>query len=431
ADFNAVKLQSRKKENLIECADYCISFAAYMMDPREIKASHYQYELPDERIASWPLEKRSASKLLVWSQGQIKHSHFYNLGEELAAGDTLFLNHTKVIPARLLFHNRNGGAIEVFCLEPSGISIELGMASSGQCNWYCLVGGARKWRDDEALQISKSGTELSARIVGREEGRFQIQFTWLGVNSFSDVLTTFGNIPLPPYFKRDAVESDWERYQTVFARYEGSVAAPTASLHFDDELLQHLPQRGIAIRELSLHVGAGTFKPVTSETMKDHDMHAEPFSVPLATIESCMNVGRCIAVGTTAMRTLESLYWLGRKILLGKWEDDALVIGQWEPYDEADKPSKHEALSALIQWMKEQELHTLCASTSLMIAPGYRMRVCDGLITNFHQPGSTLILLVAAATGNQWRAIYDEALRNEYRFLSYGDSSLLWINSSE
>ena len=415
----------------MENVDYCISFAALMLDPREIKAANYQYDLPNDRIAAWPLEKRSESKLLIWNKGQIKHSHFYRLAEELVKGDTLFLNHTKVIPARLLFHNRNGGAIEVFCLEPVGVTIEQSMSSREHCTWYCLVGGARKWRDDEALHISKSGKELSARMVGREEGRFQIQFTWLGVNSFSDVLTTFGNIPLPPYFKRDAVESDWERYQTVFARYEGSVAAPTASLHFDDELLQLLPQRGIAIRELSLHVGAGTFKPVVSETMRDHDMHSEPFSVPIVTIESCLNQGRCIAVGTTAMRTLESLYWLGRKILLGRWRDDTLFVGQWEPYDHEHKPSKHEALSALISWMKEQERHTLTASTSLMIAPGYQMRVCDGLITNFHQPGSTLILLVAAATGDQWRSIYEEALKNDYRFLSYGDSSLLWISSSE
>ncbi len=411
--------------------DYCISFAAFIMDPRDIRAALYHYDLPESRIAAWPLERRSDSKLLVWNKGQIRHSHFYCLSDELQAGDTLFLNHTKVIPARLLFHNRNGGAIEVFCLEPAGVSIEQSMVSNGQCIWYCLVGGARKWRDDETLHIRNQGAELSAQIVGREEGRFRIQFIWHGLISFSDVLTAFGKIPLPPYFKRDAVESDWERYQTVFARYEGSVAAPTASLHFDDELLQKLPHEGVAIRELSLHVGAGTFKPVTSETMKDHDMHSEPFSIPLATIESCMTDGRNIAVGTTAMRTLESLYWLGRKIGLGMAQDEAHVIGQWEPYDDYEKPTKHQALSALIQWMKMRDLHTLSASTSLMIAPGYRMRICDGLITNFHQPGSTLILLVAAATGNQWKSIYDEAMRNDYRFLSYGDSSLLWISSSE
>lgn len=398
------------------------------MDPRELRASHYLYELPHERIAAWPLANRSSSKLLVWNKNGIRHSHFYKLGEELQESDTLFLNHTKVIPARLFFTNRNGGGIEIFCLEPASMSVEQSMMASEYCVWYCLVGGARKWRRGEVLLLNKAGIELSAEIKSSEEGRFQIAFSWHGANTFSEVLHALGNIPLPPYFKRDAEASDWERYQTVFARYEGSVAAPTASLHFDEPLLQRLKSQGIVTRELSLHVGAGTFKPVSADTMQGHGMHAEPFSVPVSTIQSCLNEGRNVAVGTTAMRTLESLYWLGRQIVLGKFIATQMSVGQWEPYDDEEKPSKEIALKALMKWMNDNDMQTLQASTSLMIAPGYAMRVCNGLITNFHQPGSTLILLVAAVAGNQWKSIYDEALREDYRFLSYGDSSLLWVS---
>lgn len=400
-------------------------------NPKELQACDFIYNLPDNVIARWPLEDRSASKMLIYDNGRIRHSTFKHLTKELHPEDKLFLNHTKVIPARLIFQNIHGGSIEIFCLEPNNMTIEKSMAADSTCSWQCLVGGARKWRNQEVLHISSNQKQLSARLLGNTDNRFQVEFSWHGLSSFSEVLNEFGNIPLPPYLKRDAIESDWERYQTVFAKYEGSVAAPTASLHFDKPLLTELQNHGVRICELSLHVGAGTFKPITSPTIQTHAMHAEPFSISLSSIENCITNGRNIAVGTTAMRTLESLYWLGKKILLkGNYDSEALCVGQWDPYSEEFNPPKNEAIQALIEWMKYRQLIYLQASTSLMIAPGYNMQICDGLITNFHQPGSTLILLVAAITSDYWRTIYDTALAGGYRFLSYGDGSLLWINSN-
>lgn len=409
---------------------------SYPMHPKELSIQDFLYDLPNERIARYPLAARDASKLLIWKQQQITASHYRDLAEHLPGGSLLVFNNTRVVEARLLFQKPTGGVIEIFCLEPSGIypDISTAMATCGSVEWKCLVGGASKWKKGQVLEkmITHEGSslKLEARCTGKGSGHFIITFNWEPSSlSFAALLHAAGAIPLPPYLKREAETSDAERYQTIFAREEGSVAAPTAGLHFTENILNGLAAKDIRTAELTLHVGAGTFKPVQADKMEDHDMHAEWIDVSRTTLLQLRDQlpGMIIPVGTTSLRTIESLFWMGVKLLNGK-KEDAFRLHQWEAYDHADTAfTASDALNVLIQYLDEHQRDRIIARTQIIIAPGYRFRLANALITNFHQPASTLLLLVAAITGTAWRDIYAYALANDFRFLSYGDGSLLWM----
>lgn len=385
----------------------------------------YTYELPDDRIARYPLEQRDQSKLLVYEEGNIRHQRFADLPLMLPSDSILFFNDTKVIPARLFFRKPSGALIEVFLLtplEPSTVT-SITMASRGACIWECVIGNLKKWPDGLPLTVQASETGLTAELVDRRGGI--VKFTWPVGETFAAVLEKSGVTPLPPYLHRDADAADRYRYQTVYSRYEGAVAAPTAGLHFTEGVLRRLEEKNIKTDFLTLHVGAGTFLPVKERDATRHTMHSERLSVSRDNLRNLLqSARRVIAVGTTSMRTLESLYWYGVRLLQNR--DAEFVIGQNDPYQEfAERPSAAEALNAVAALMDEHGLETLHGETSIYILPGYRFRVCQGLITNFHQPGSTLLLLIAAFIGDDWRAVYRDALADDYRFLSYGDSSLL------
>ena len=407
------------------------------MHPGSLRIEDYTYELPDERIARYPLPDRDASKLLVYKDGAIGEQPFIALPGELPADSLLVFNETKVVNARLLFRKPTGGMIEIFCLEPHRKypDITTAMAQHHEVWWNCLVGGAAKWKPGVILSLETPGFTLSARIVEREAADFTIALSWDNdALSFAEVLKTAGKIPLPPYLNRAAEDSDEVRYQTLFARQEGSVAAPTASLHFTPAVMAGLEGKGVDTALLTLHVGAGTFKQVKSETIGDHQMHEEWLEISTTTIRKLIaNDGRnIIAVGTTALRTLESLYWMGLKTLAGTgiaMED--LAVQQWGPYEEKAETDTITALNGLLAWMERNERNTIVTRTRILIAPGYRFRLVKGLITNFHQPQSTLLLLVAALIGDDWRKVYSYALEHDFRFLSYGDSSLLWARATD
>lgn len=406
------------------------------MHPKHLSIHDFLYDLPNERIARYPLAERDASKLLIWKDHRITQTHYRDLAAHIPSGSLLVFNNTRVVEARLLFQKPTGGVIEIFCLEPSGIypDITTAMATRGSVEWQCLVGGASKWKKGQVLEkrITQGDTHLllQARCTGKEAGHFIISFSWEPASlSFASLLHAAGAIPLPPYLKREAETADAERYQTIFAREEGSVAAPTAGLHFTDHILQQLEVKNIRKAELTLHVGAGTFKPVQADTMEDHDMHAEWIDVNRSTLIQLRDQlpGIIIPVGTTSLRTIESLFWMGVKLLEGKG-DTAFQLQQWEAYDLAGTIfSARQALDALIHYLDENKRDRLIARTQIIIAPGYRFRLAKALITNFHQPASTLLLLVSAITGTAWREIYTYALENDFRFLSYGDGSLLWM----
>lgn len=404
------------------------------MHPGDLRIADYTYELPDERIARYPLPERDASRLLIYKNGTIADNAFTQLPDALQAHTLLVFNQTKVVNARLLFRKPSGGMIEIFCLEPDRryADITTAMAQHGRVHWHCLVGGASKWKHDMVLELQLDAFRLSARIEDRTASDFLIALSWDNeALSFADVLKAAGKIPLPPYLNRDAEASDLERYQTLFARQEGSVAAPTASLHFTPAVIDRLAEKEIDTAMLTLHVGAGTFRQVKSETIGGHDMHEEWLEVDakaLQQITAQLRSGHSmVAVGTTALRTLESLYWMGLKILSRPdMAPEALPVGQWEPYTTTPELPAATAIQALTDWMERNGLPRLVSRTQILIAPGYRFRVVNGLITNFHQPQSTLLLLVAALIGDDWREVYDYALRHDFRFLSYGDSSLLW-----
>jgi len=404
------------------------------MDPRIIAIEDYNYQLPDERIAKFPMVIRHESKLLVGKNSGISDSTFLNLSDELQQDDLMLINNTRVIPARLHFYKSTGGMVEIFCLDPVGLAHQDAMAKGSGVQWKCLVGGAKKWKEDQLVSVDVAvdgkSFALHARNVGRVHDAFVIEFTWDNDAAvFSQVIEAVGKIPLPPYFNREAELSDIERYQTVFARHKGSVAAPTASLHFTQEVFQSLSNRGVVVDELTLHVGAGTFKPVSSAQLNEHEMHSEWFSVKLETLQRLRNheYNRLIVAGTTSMRTIESLYGLGVKLLEGNSVDfESLTLGQWEVYNMKHRPSLHEALDALIAYTQGKNALQFSAASSILIAPSFQFQLCDGLITNFHQPKSTLLVLVSAFIGNRWKAVYDHAMQHDYRFLSYGDSSLLW-----
>ncbi|GAB2966099.1 S-adenosylmethionine:tRNA ribosyltransferase-isomerase [Hymenobacter coalescens] len=401
-------------------------------NPRLLSIQDYTYELPAERIAPAPLPDRDASRLLVYRQGQISDQGFRGLPAQLPSDALLIFNNTKVVRARLYLHKPTGGQIELFCLEPVAPhrAIEPAMQQTGECTWRCLVGNGKRWKNGavQATFTTPGGQPavLEAERVTAEEGSSLIRFRWQPAQlPFAQVLSGAGQLPLPPYLGRQATGDDDERYQTVYAAHDGAVAAPTAGLHFTDAVLAELAARGIQSAQLTLHVGAGTFQPVKADRMADHAMHAEPISATRQLLLQLLSHAPrpVIAVGTTSLRTLESLYWLGCQVVRGGSLSGQ--VQQWEPYEEGEEVPARAALQALLTELERRGDDALQASTQLLIAPGYRFRVAQGLITNFHQPESTLLLLVAALIGPDWRRVYDHALSHNYRFLSYGDSSLL------
>lgn len=403
----------------------------------EILIKDYTYELPHHRIAEFPIGQRDQSKLLIFKNGKIRDERFCNLPQYLPADTTLILNNTRVIEARLLFQKPTGGVIEIFCLAPYQHSIEQAMQQQGKAVWQCLIGGASKWKHGQQLQktivCNNEGISLSAKYIDKKEDYFLIEFSWQPAHSpFVQILHAAGAIPLPPYIKRRAEKIDWERYQTVFSKHEGSVAAPTAALHFTEKTFEELRSRKVTIDYVTLHVGAGTFKPVKTDSIAEHQMHAEPFTVKKETINQLFASNKIVAVGTTSLRTLESLYWLGLKMRDSTVEE--LELQQWESYEFAEKYgtiSCKESLQNILDWMDHHAANEIHCRTSLIIVPGYTFKMVVGLITNFHQPQSTLLLLVAAFIGKNWKEVYQHALDNDYRFLSYGDSSLLWSDAVE
>lgn len=397
-----------------------------------IKMEDYHYPLPEEKIAFFPTSERASSKLLVYKNGQISDHHFSEISEILPTDSFLIFNNTKVIPARLVFHKESGTRIEIFCLEPLDDKGEHQKAMSRQksAHWKCIVGNLKRWKTPVKMTISaeKENIILSAFLESREDEKVNVRFEWTPENyDFSTVLHYAGKIPLPPYIKRDNIESDTERYQTVYAQNKGSVAAPTAGLHYTPEVLQSLREKNILQDFITLHVGAGTFKPVTSETANEHLMHSEPFIIRKALIENILNnKSRSIfAVGTTSARSLESIYWLALKNFKNKTSND-FTLAQWDAY--SLKSNDFSLENALDFWLENNFLKTdenILANTSMMMIPGYKHRVVNNLITNFHQPGSTLLLLLASFIGDHWKTLYKHALNNDYRFLSYGDSSII------
>ncbi|MFA7361561.1 MAG: S-adenosylmethionine:tRNA ribosyltransferase-isomerase [Candidatus Kapaibacterium sp.] len=395
-----------------------------------INIEEYNYELLEDRIAQKPLPNRSSSKLLVYDKGIISEKTFRDINECIPEDSFLIFNDTKVINARIFFRKETGAKIEIFCLEPIGKSIEKAFECTDKSDWNCMVGNASKWRDEilaKNFTVDNTTMKLFAEKTGVSEEGFSIKFYWEGGFSFSEVMSNAGTTPLPPYIKRKAEISDEERYQTVFADTEGSVAAPTAGLHFTREILTSLNNRNILYDFITLNVGAGTFKPMKTNDVYEHRMHREIFTVRKSFLE---NLLKCIhkkktAIGTTSVRTLESLYWLG--VLAERTEKDEFAIEQWEVYDYMNKelPEPERAIKNLLALLEKRGTDILEGSTSLMIIPGYKFKLVDILVTNFHLPSSTLILLVSAFTGSDWKKIYDYALKNDFRFLSYGDSSII------
>jgi S-adenosylmethionine:tRNA ribosyltransferase-isomerase len=403
------------------------------MKAAEIFIKDFDYLLPNERIAEHPLDIRDDSKLLVYQNQNIITEKFKNLPAHLPETTTLVLNNTRVIEARILFQKPTGGMIEIFCLEPSDDKPHTeALNEREKIRWNCLIGGASKWKHGDVLSkeiiIENKKILLQARYVDKKEDFFIIEFSWQPSFAFVEVLHAAGLIPLPPYIKRPPVNQDSERYQTIFAKKEGSVAAPTAALHFTGEVFTNLATKNICLNYITLHVGAGTFKPVKTETIAEHSMHAEQFEVSMDTLENLLKSREIVAVGTTSLRTLESLYWIGIKIINGFFKDHTdITLEQWEAYElENQNRSYSESLEAIIRFLRGRKKSTLFCQTSLIIIPGYKFYSAKGLITNFHQPRSTLLLLVAAFIGKEWKRVYDYALKNDFRFLSYGDSSLLW-----
>ncbi|MBZ0207228.1 MAG: S-adenosylmethionine:tRNA ribosyltransferase-isomerase [Flavobacteriales bacterium] len=397
-------------------------------DPRSIAITDLTYALPEDRIAQHPLAERDAAKLLVHREGEITDRRFTNLPEELPGNTLLVLNDTRVVHARIAFRRSTGALIECMVLSPAlDRPMEEALNRTSPVRWWCMMGNAKRWKGEELLS-EKEGHSLKAERKDLRDGEHLIEFSWEGEGAFIDQLDHFGDVPLPPYMRRAVEPSDDRRYNTVFGIHPGSVAAPTASLHFTPEMMEAIAQKGIATSRVTLHVGAGTFLPVKSTTMRDHAMHSEQVRVPRSTVETLLGQigkGPIVPVGTTAMRTIESLYWFGAEVANGN-DPAQLDVEQWRPYADAPLVNAGKALKSVLAWLDRHDLDTVAGSTRLLIAPGYEFRLADGLITNFHQPRSTLLLLVAALIGTEWRNIYAHALAHGYRFLSYGDGSLLW-----
>lgn len=399
------------------------------MNTKEIQIRDYSYPLPDERIAKYPLSERDASKLLIYDKGNILEDSFRALPKYLPEGALMVFNNTRVIQARLHFMKETGALIEIFLLEPAiPAEYQENFVQREQSAWYCLVGNLKKWKEgslSRSIQMGGRMVELHATRTGQHGTSHCIQFQWTGGTSFAEILDAMGELPIPPYLNREAEESDKKTYQTVYSKVEGSVAAPTAGLHFSERVLSALDAKGIDREEVTLHVGAGTFKPVKSQEIGDHDMHSEHIAVGRGTIQKLLeHQGRAIAVGTTSVRTLESLYYLGEMVANDANAED-LHVPQWIPYEGTHPLSTVQTLQALLQYMDRQQIGVLHATTQIIIAPGYRYHIVERMITNFHQPQSTLLLLVSAFVQGDWHRIYDYALAHDFRFLSYGDSSLL------
>ena len=397
------------------------------MSVKQINIADYNYELPDERIAKFPLEKRDSSKLLTYTSGAVSTNTFSSLPEILPAGSCLVFNNTRVIQARLEFFKSTGSRIEIFCLEPySPAAYEQSFSCTESCVWKCMVGNLKKWKGEvlkKEVQVGAEDLVLEAERLETSGNTSLIKFSWNTGVSFSEILDALGELPIPPYLNRKTQESDKTQYQTVYSKIKGSVAAPTAGLHFTPEVISALHGKGMRTMELTLHVGAGTFQPVKAEEIGSHAMHAEKIEVSREFIENLIqNLGHIVAVGTTSVRTLESLYYLGVQLHSG---DTKLLVNQWEPYESEKVLSSCEALEAILNYMTETQSNILYATTQIMIVPGYKFNIVNILITNFHQPKSTLLLLLAAFVGQKWRELYKYALENDYRFLSYGDSSVL------
>ncbi|MBJ6116947.1 S-adenosylmethionine:tRNA ribosyltransferase-isomerase [Pontibacter sp. BT310] len=403
-----------------------------MSDPKKLAIKDFVYELPDERIAKFPLPERDQSKLLYYKSGTIADHTFTELPELLPADTLLVFNDTKVVQARLLFQKETGGIVEIFCLEPvkPHAEVQLAMQQTESCTWKCLVGNNKRWKSGK-LYLHFEGGTITAEREAQQDGHFLISFAWEPANlTFAEVLERCGKLPLPPYLNRDLTPDDRTRYQTIYANQEGAVAAPTAGLHFTDKVMATIKAKGISTAYLTLHVGAGTFKPVKADVMEAHKMHAEQLYLTKDFIVQLLHQVQqnkpVIPVGTTSMRSLESLYWLGVKVhQQPDLPQNQLHITQWFAYETIDLPTPAEALNALLNYMANYKTDHLHASTQIIIAPGYSFRICIGLVTNFHQPESTLLLLVSALIGDNWRKVYQHAMNNNYRFLSYGDSSLL------
>lgn len=395
----------------------------------EIKISNFGYELPEERIAQKPVGRRDASKLLLYKNGQISHHFFYELPQLMKATHRLVLNNAKVIPARMIFYKNSGARIEIFILEPlyPFNSMEQIMGVQEKVTWACIIGNAKKWKTEEPLVLTLEWdgkpVKVEAKLISKESQ--EVEFTWNSSHTFAELLERIGKIPLPPYIKREVEKEDVQTYQTIFASNAGAVAAPTAALHFTEALKQALLQNKNALEELTLYVGAGTFAPVKTERVVEHDMHREIFSISRSFVSKLLNEKDNIAVGTTTLRALESMYWIGFKIT--QTMKNPLSIGKLDPYTWSSNLSWTESLEAVQSFMTENKLESLLADTAILIMPGYKFRSVKALITNFHHPNTTLIMLIAACIGEAWREVYREALENDYRFLSYGDSSLLWL----
>jgi S-adenosylmethionine:tRNA ribosyltransferase-isomerase len=411
-----------------------------MMHPQNLLIKDFTYDLPEVRIAKYPLANRDESKLLIFKNGEIKEDIYFNLDKYLPENSLLVFNNTKVVEARLLFEKNTESTIEFFCLEPAEIYTDItsAMLQKEKVLWKCLIGGAKKWKEGVLKKTIKNDThkiELCARKIRKENDYFLIEFTWNDdAVSFAEILHSAGAIPLPPYLNREAEEKDKETYQTIYAKYDGSVAAPTAGLHFTERLFEKLRTKKIEKDFVTLHVGAGTFKPVKNEKISEHEMHAEFFEVKKELIEKLIkNIdGNIVAVGTTSLRTIESLYWMGVKIQ--EWKKvnekllqnaETLAVQQWEAYELPQNILPEIALENLLEWMNEKKTETIIAKTQILIAPEYELKIAKGIVTNFHQPQSTLLLLIAAIAGENWKNIYEYALENNFRFLSYGDGCLI------
>lgn len=395
----------------------------------EIRIEDFSYPLPDERIAKYPLPERDASKLLIYRDGSVREREFRSLAEELPAGSLMVFNDTKVVPARLFFRKATGALIEIFCLEPdSPAEYNMVFAELACCRWKCVIGNAKRWKGEvlalDAADAELEALNLRASLVGREGQTGIVEFRWQGGIPFSRVLELCGRVPIPPYLNRDTEAVDLERYQTLYAHVRGSVAAPTAGLHFTQRVLDEIAARGIVTDNICLHVGAGTFLPVKTSLIAEHPMHREPFAVSRSLLCRLRDTRQpVVAVGTTSVRTLESLYYVGISCLE---EGRPADVEQWAPYSREYAPSREEALDAIVRYLDAQGLDTLTVGTRIIIVPGFRFRITDAMVTNFHQPQSTLLLLISAFTGGDWQTIYDYALAHGFRFLSYGDSSLLF-----
>jgi S-adenosylmethionine:tRNA ribosyltransferase-isomerase len=404
-----------------------------LMEPKNLSINDFTYHLPDEKIAKYPLPNRDDSKLLIYEDGHIKQSKYHQISNEIPSNSLMVFNNTKVVEARLLFTKETGSTIEIFCLEPAAIyaDITTAMLQKNKVLWKCLVGGAKKWKQEVLYKQHEVLQFFQAKKIEQKQDYFLIEFSWNNDDiSFAEVLHILGEIPLPPYLNRAVEEDDKKTYQTVYAKHDGSVAAPTAGLHFTENIFQSFKEKNIQQSYITLHVGAGTFKPVKSATMQDHEMHQEFFEVSFSfinqLIESLYN--NIIVVGTTSLRTIETLYWMGVKALsnttINAVED--LQIYQWDAYQLPQYYSTQQSLTALKEFMQANKIDILVAKTQIIIAPPYQLKVANALVTNFHQPKSTLLLLVASILKDDWKKVYNYALENNFRFLSYGDGSILW-----